>query len=179
MTTASQLEIEFVLGEAGWADLIIRDETQRHEINDISYLSDVLDDLIRLGIDVATNRGFAFAQFFHEPGSTILVAESRCSDDGALKAGRRLSAVEGSELGGGPPNWHRVLELERKFIVELDSGDEIAQAILAAAERVERDVGIENYSKQWNGRLGFPSRAVAALRAALNTPGSSIENWSV
>jgi hypothetical protein len=173
----SAIELDFKITGTGWADLLVLKGEQSHEIAGISYLSDALDDLIRLGIVIALDRGFGWAQFFHEPQSTVLFAESGWWDGQAWTAGYRLSAVPWAEFGEPEPTWSSLHKAERDFIVELESRDELPMAILAAAERVEKELGLEGYSKAWTGRLGFPIRAVAALKAALETQSASKENW--
>lgn len=162
-------QISFHLGEAGWADLTIDDETKPQAIRGISYLSDALDDLLRLGIDVATDRGYGISQFFHEPGSTILFAETGWWDGDDWVRGVRLSAVDGEDYGGAEPTWRVLYAAERKFVVHFPSRDALASAVLAAGRHVLQTWNIDGYSQRWSGRLGFPLRGLAALQAALST----------
>jgi len=173
----SALALDFTIAGAGWASLTIRKGGQLHEIDGISYLTDALDDLLRLGIAMATGRAFAWVQFEHEPGSTVLLAENGWLEGTDWATGRRLCAIPWPSSGEREPSWKSLQESEREFIVELGSPDELPEAILAAADRVEQELGADGYSKRWTGRLGFPSRAVAALRAALATPSMPEENW--
>ena len=175
---SSPLELDFSMTGAGWAGLTVRKGGRSHEIESFSYLSDALDDLVRLGIDIATDRSFGWARFLHEPGSTILFAESGWWA-GATDwvAGYRLSTISSRDYGESEPEWNRLHRTEREFMVELETRDELPNAILEAARRIESDLGTEGYAKRWTGRLGFPSRAVAALRAALATPSLPAEPW--
>lgn len=178
MSKAAALEFDFALAGAGWADLTIRAGEASHEIGSISYLGDALDELIRLGIDIATDRGFGFARFDHEPGSTILFAECGWWDKVAWVPGHRLSVIDWPEIDGRDPAWCDLRKAPRLFMVEVESRDAISGAILAAAERVLATHGVEGYSKLWTGRLGFPVRALAALRAALAVPAVTVEAWN-
>ncbi|MEA3010130.1 MAG: hypothetical protein QOJ91_1822 [Sphingomonadales bacterium] len=172
----SALELDFRISGAGWADLRISKGGQRHEIDGISYLTDALDDLLRLGVAMATDSICDWTQFAHEPGSTVLLAENGFLKQADPMTRCRLSVISWPGSGRHEPTWSGLQEAGREFILDLESRDELPGAILAAADRLKEDLGIEGYSKQWSGRLGFPSRAVAALRAALATPSVSKEN---
>jgi hypothetical protein len=175
---AATLEFDFALAGAGWADLTIRADRANYEIGSISYLGSALDELIRLGIDIATDRGFGFARFDHEPGSTILFAECSWWDEEAWVSGHRISVIDWPGIGGRDPAWCDLREAPRLFMVEVESRDAISGAILATAERILASHGVEGYSKLWRGRLGFPVRALAALRAALAVPAVAEEGWN-
>lgn len=174
---SSVLDLDFRIGGAGWADLTIRKGSLLYEIEGISYLTDALDDLLRLGIAMATDRFYAWAQFAHEPGSTVLLAEHGWLEPTDRATRCRLSALPWPDAHEREPTWSNLQKAERAFFLNLESRDELPAAILASADRIHRDLGVDGYSKQWSGRLGFPSRAVAALRAALATPSIPGENW--
>lgn len=165
----SSPQIRFDLGSAGWAELAVLDGTKSHVIRRISYLSDALDDLLRVGIDIATDRGYGFAQFFHEPGSTILFAETGWWEGQNWIRGARLSSVEGEEYGGAEPTWRGLHDAQREFVVQFPSRDGLALAILETGRQVLDCWGIQGYSERWTGRLGFPSRGLACLQSALST----------
>ena len=167
---AAPFELDFELGGAGWAVLRLSCGEAHHELDSISYLTDAFDDLIRIGIDIATDRGFGFARFEHEPGSTVLFAETGWWDGEGWIQGCRISAIDWRDARQGEPSWAALQASARLFVAQLGSRDEIAAAILACAERVLATHGIDGYSRLWTGRLGFPSRGLAALRAALSTP---------
>jgi hypothetical protein len=169
--------LELILEGAGWGRIEITSGDSQHVIPGISYLSNALDDLLRVGIDVATDRGYGLAQFFHEPGSTILVAETGWWEDGAWLRGARLSTFLGPEFGEGEPTWKMAHETPRAFVVDCGSRDELARVFLDAAISVRENHGEDGYHKLWNGQLGYPRRAVAALEAALALPSLEVEPW--
>lgn len=172
------VSIELDLTGSGWADLLIAQGDERHRIANISYLSDALDDILRVGIEIATDRGFGMATFFHEPGSTILVAETIWWEDQQWNSGSRLGAIAtATDFGDPTPTWRDVRGLKRDFLVHFASRDEMARALLDVAEKIEERIGVEGYSERWTGRLGFPVRAVAGLRAALGVKSIGIEPY--
>jgi hypothetical protein len=169
--------IAFRLTGNGWADIVIESESGSHEIAGISYLSDALDDLVRVGLGVATHSHFNVAQFFHEPGSTIFIAELAWIEGLNWRNGARISTVRGSEHDDELPSNASLLKARREFWVNFSSPDALARAILLAAEHVETEHGLDGYKKLWGGARGFPLRAVAALRAALGAPQSESLNY--
>jgi hypothetical protein len=166
--------LQLVLSGPGWASLKIEVGTEHHTIDHISYLSDALGDLVRIGIDIATDKGWSFAQFFHEPGSTILAAETGWWDDGQWVRGARLSAFAGKEFGGESPTWRTLHESARDFVVHMADRDELASLFLGCARDIFVRYGEDGYSAKWTGEKRFPRRAVAALEAALSTPASEL-----
>jgi len=113
-----ELELEFRITGPGWADLHIRKSGRIHEIGGISYLGDALDDLLRLGLAIATDRGYGWAQFRHEPGSTVLFAEDGWWEGERWVFGHRVSVID---FGDGEPAWSRLREAERRFTLGLES----------------------------------------------------------
>ncbi|HEX8578169.1 MAG TPA: hypothetical protein VF655_01075 [Allosphingosinicella sp.] len=176
--TVNSLELDFELCGAGWVNLHLRVGDLHHEIGRCSYLTDVLDDLIRIGLNIATDGGHGFAVFDHEPGSTVLFAEAGWweGEQPVWTDGYRISVIDWQ--GEGEPSWSNLRNQPRLFIAEVSSRDAVADAILKCAERVLARHGIDGYSKLWTGRLGFPSRGLAALRAALSTEARPREGWN-
>lgn len=168
--------ITFNLAGAGWADLVIEGDFGRHVVSGISYLSDALDDLLRLGIEVATDKGHGIARFYHEPGETVLFAEIGWWTDRTWTTGSRLSTIAGPGYGESEPGWHELHDRVREFLIEFGSRDALATAIRDAGQRVLEAHGCVGYSQRWNGRLGFPLRALAALDAALSVDSLPEEN---
>ena len=162
------LRLELILKGAGWADIQIADGEQLHTIRGVSYLSDALDDLVRIGIDIATDRGYGMAQFFHEPGSTVLIAETGWWEQDEWQSGARLSTFPGPEFADAEPTWRMAHEAPRDFVMHCASRDELARIFLGAALSVLERHGEAGYADSWNGRRGFPRRAIAALKAALD-----------
>jgi hypothetical protein len=161
--------LDFTLEGAGWASLEISDGDFECRLGSISYATDALDDLLRMGIDIATDKGWSAAEFELEPGSIVLIAETGWWEDGKWNRGARLSSYESPKSPGGRLTWNQVHESSRDFIVTVDSRDQLAQLFLDAARRVLEKYGEDGYRKLWSGSLGYPRRAVAALEAALST----------
>lgn len=159
-------EVIFDLGEYGWADLLILADGAQHRIDGVSYLTNALDDLLRVGLEVALDRGWSTAQFEHEPGATLLIAETGWWDGSGWVTGARLSAIDNPEGREMPwSEWHKK---ERLFVVHFADRDALANALLQAGERILSTHGVEGYAQRWI-MLGFPIRALAALRVALDT----------
>lgn len=169
---ADAREVIFHLGEHGWADLLVVADGAQHEINGVSYLTNVLDDLLRVGLEIALDRGWSTAQFEHEPGATTLIAETGWWEGRSWVRGARLSAIDNPDEREMPwSEWHKK---ERLFVVHFADRDALASALLQAGERTLSAHGIDGYSERWIGMLGFPTRALAALRVALaTTPAAS------
>jgi hypothetical protein len=160
--------LDFILDGAGWATLEINGDDFSRRIEGISYITDALDDLLRMGIDIATDKGWSFAQFDHEPATTILVAETGWSEDQEWKIGARLSSFSRHESLPHAVTWNDVHTAKRDFVLPLSSRDELARMFLGMAERVRQRYGESDYQVKWGGRLPFPTRAMVALKAALD-----------
>ena len=164
-------KLDFILEGAGWASIEISAGEFTRRIEGISYTTDALDDLLRMGIDIATDKGWSFAQFDHEPGATTLVAETGWWENDDPVSGARLSAFK-LVPGTQGITWSVIHKSARDFILPVRSRDELATLFLRAAERVLERHGEDGYAKAWAGRLAFPIRAMKALDAALNSPAS-------
>ena len=131
-----------------------------------------------MGIDIATDKGWSFAVFDHEPGITVLVAETGWWEGNGWVYGARLSSIDGDTLSDKEVTWNVIHKAPRDFILPLGSRDELARLFLSAAERVLEAHGEAGYNEVWNGRVGFPMRAMMALQAALNHPAGSPLNYA-
>jgi hypothetical protein len=160
--------LHFKLRGAGWAELEISSEHSCAIIPSISYCTNALDDLVRIGINIATDKGFGAAVFDHEPATSVLVGETAWLQDDSWHRGARLSVVRDlSERVEPTFQWRASVQAD--FVLELASRDELARLFLDAALEVRREHGEQGYREQWGGALGYPTRAVAALEAALLT----------
>ena len=169
--------LDFVLKGAGWASLQISADSFNHEIGSISYLSNALDDLLRMGIDIATDKGWTFAQFDHEPSTTVLVAETGWWENDGWVVGARLSSIRDSDVPGSGITWNVIHKAKRDFVVQLSSRDELAATFLGTAKRVLEVHGEDGYRRSWGGQLGFPMRAMVALETALTYPETLPNNY--
>jgi hypothetical protein len=168
--------VRFNLSGAGWADLQIIAGDERAIVSRISYCSDALDDLLRMGIDIATDKGFGAAIFDHEPALSALVAETAWIERNEWRFGARLSMIRDIPHFVTPSFKWRA-SVQANFVVHVDSRDELARLFLDAALRIRQEHGEEGYHKLWGGRTGYPRRAVAALEAALATAPGEVEPY--
>jgi hypothetical protein len=158
--------LSFVLEGAGWARLVVAIGGNEHAIDSFSYLTDALDDMLRMGIAIATDKSWAAATFDHEPARTSLLAETAWVEADTWVSGARLSAIEhGSDME--ELTWRATVDTPRLWIVNVAGRDELARLFLAMADSVLDGVGLDEYDEAWGGRLGFPVRARAALEATL------------
>lgn len=167
--------IQLRLEGAGWSCLTICGADASHQIDGISYLTNALDDLVRLGLDLATDRGWGTAQFEHEPGATLLIGETGWWTGNSWESGARLSAVANPQET--KLTWSQWRELQRLFVVDFVNRDALAGELLRCAEAVLSEHGIDGYAEQWGGALAFPTRGVAALKSALHTKAVSALDW--
>jgi hypothetical protein len=161
--------LNFKLKGAGWADLEIVVGDSTTVIDAISYCTNALGDLVRMGIDIATDKGFGATIFDHEPALSVLVAETAWLEQNTWGRGARLSVVRNLP---NPPEasfkWRASVEADAVF--DVGSRDELARLFLDMALRVRQEHGEEGYQRLWGRQFSFPRRAVAALEAALNCP---------
>ena len=152
----------------GWADLEISIGGETRLIEGISYCTNAFDDLIRMGLQIATDTGFACVLFDHEPATTILVAETGWWAGSDWIVGARLGAIEGATHDVREPTWSSIKDIPRQFEFTIGSRDALARLFLDMAKKVEREYGVDGYEERWAGDLGFPVRAMAALERALS-----------
>lgn len=168
------LRLSFILDGAGWAKLEIESGHDKRAIDSISYLSPALDDLILLGISIALDQSFAIARFYHEPGSTVLVAERGWWEADGWHKRTRLSAFQYGDYGTGDPNWCVAHETARDWVIEVPDRDTLAMAVLRMADEVKAKHGFDGYEDEWI-QNPYPVRAVEALRTALVTQSRCLE----
>ena len=172
-----EAELNFIIEGAGWARIEISADSVSHTIEGISYLTNALDDLLRMGIDIATDRGWSTALFDHEPRQTVLAAETSWFENGEPFDGARLSSFD-----AGPTadtiTWRQLIDAPRDFALQVGSRDELARIFLKAGERVWDQHGDVGYRKLWGGRLAFPVRAMKALKSALGSPVLPPQNYA-
>jgi len=140
-------------------------------------MTDALDDLVRMGIDIATDKGWTFVQFDHEPASTVLVAETAWWENDSWEWGARLSSFQPQLDAKSFVSQKQIHHAKRDFILPLSSRDELAGLFLGAAERVLEKYGEDGYRREWGGRLSFPTRAFQALETALACPAHPPMNY--
>jgi len=149
---------------AGWANCTVHVGEKSLTMNGVSYTTDVLGDILRAGLALATGADRAAFSFDGEPQEWRLL----------------LEAPFDSELKRWKPFSLRILtfadiyvrEPIEKGVVLLDvkcSPVEFARAALEIGQRVLNTLGLDGYSEKWNGYNGFPLRALRALEAAVAT----------
>ena len=169
--------LHFKLKGFGWAELEIASEDGTLVVPSISYCTNALDDLVRIGIDIATDKWFGIALFDHEPTLTAVAAQTSWIESNTWSPGARLSVIReiahpfeptGSWLNSQTPD----------FELDFDSRDALARLFLDCALKVREEHGEEGYRKLWGGQFGYPTRAVAALQAALSTAPQEVRPYS-
>lgn len=150
MSIRSPVKIELDAGEIGWVQFTLQvgQETFEHHISD---LTDALGDLLRATLQIVSGGLSAECIFELEPGPLSL----------------RL------ERGRGDPMAPDSLSLTvRRLNVQVFSAvcasETFGKAVLALADR-SLEAGADRFHDRWG--QPFPSRAHAALRSAVATPG--------
>lgn len=153
------VEVIFDLGKNGWGEVALRLGDDSITLSWISYLTDVLGDLLRMALSVATGAWVSECSFDREPAEWRLVGKRE--NDGMLDvrvyelddAMKRAPISEGAEAFAGTC-----------------SAEDFVSAIERAASEVLNRYRVEGYRAAWS--YEFPSRAHAALKAALAIPPS-------
>ena len=168
--------LDFKLKGAGWANLEIVSAETTTIVEAISYCTDALDDLVRIGINIATDKGIGGAIFNHEPALSAVVGETSWIEDNNWVSGARLSVIRDLQ-SWIEPSFHWRAAVDADFVIDVGSRDEMARLFLEMALRVRAEHGEDGYEELWAGRLRYPRRAVAALEAALNCAAGSSYNY--
>ena len=172
------VRLDLSLQGSGWAQLEIVSPQGTTVIEAISYCTNALDDLVRAGLDIATEKGIGAAIFDHEPALSALVAETSWIENNDWCSGARLSVIR--DLPGWiEPSFKWRASVEADAIISVGSRDELARLFLDMASRLLQEHGEDGYEKLWGGQRPFPRRAVVALEAALNCPTSPPYNYGV
>lgn len=150
MSIRSPVKIELDAGEIGWVQFKIQvgEDAFQHHISD---LTDALGDLLRATLQIVCGGFSAECVFDLEPGSLSL----------------------GLERGRGDPMVPDTLSLtmrrlDAQVFSAICASETFGETVLALADRLF-EAGPDPFHDRWD--QPFPSRAHAALRIALATPG--------
>ena len=155
----------FILDEYGWAKLIIIVDGERHTIDRVSYLTDVLDELLFAGLKLSVGWSESKVHIDHEGWDTDLLFRGEWierSDDAPQEDGRhadlrcRIETIVSASQ-----------KTETLFSYLIRNPDVVARALLRCGQEVWNRYGAEEYDRLWISG-GFPIRALGALKAALD-----------
>jgi len=162
LTAASgAVRLELTLTGYGWGAFGIGVDDVEDRVDHISYLCDILRGLVTGALDVALDRPSLIALAL-EPGGERYVLDY--DDSGELSRLFRIRRFSFEDLWD--PLGADEGQLEAAF--EGVDGDDFAHAVLDLADQVLTR-GMDWYCETWSRIDPFPSRTVAALRAALAT----------
>ena len=157
------LTIDFRFTGAGWTDIEIANGDRTYLLQGLSYLTPVLDDVVRAAIQIATGAWRAHADFEMEPGIRRLgVEQAHWSGHWVFQPRILVLDYHGSESDP------RATDFTQICAMDIDKVEEFSTAILHAARSIRDRHGYEGYDDLWTS-TPFPVRAVAALEAALAT----------
>lgn len=172
-TVSIGIHLEFSNIEYGWSDLDLRIGDERLRIESFSYIKNSFHDIALAGVSAACGGGQALCQFSLNGEPT----EWRWTINNLFRKGLGYySHVVVEEFpsdsffsidGEGRYQTTRSAESEVIFNA-FCSSEELALAIRRAFLPLEKD-GILEFEKKW-GLNPFPTRTLAALDAALDTP---------
>ena len=141
----------------GCADLFFRLGSETITVPGVCDGADVLGDLVRFALNLATGGSYAECTFDLEPTVLRLAAKRQASDPEAVKL-----TVDWLDRFAGEPAQERL-----RIASGQCSAEDLASAIERAATTI-RETGPDRYQEIWGWE--YPSRAVGALRAALMLP---------
>ncbi len=154
------VEVIFDLGENGWGKVVLRIGDDSITLSWISYVTDVLGDLLRMALSVATGAWVSECSFDREPAEWRLVGRREHPGMLDVRVYEFDDAMKRSPISEG---------------VEAFAGTCVAEDFASAIERAASEVlnryQVEGYRAAWS--YDFPSRAHAALTAALAIPASN------
>lgn len=158
--------VRFEFVGAGWIDIHLAADGRTHHLDWLSYLTPVLDDVLRAAIAIATGAHRADAIFEREGSPGLRLRFEKRWDQQSGEAGYfvTVASTTASLFGEIPPE--AAFDLQWEAAVE--SADALASAVLAGARALEAEHGHAGYAEKWVDGA-FPVRAVAALEAALDT----------
>jgi len=147
--------IELKLTGAGWADIDLLLSSGSFRINSVSYLTDVLGDLVRIGLALQNKGTYIRWVLEHEPGETRVIFTRR--DENTYN----LAILEFSDT------FDKKSDEEGRVVFEgFASTSQLLECIYSNATRILNRYGEEGYAKQWS-TFDFPVENYKTLKAAL------------
>ncbi len=161
------LSISYELVETGWSRCVVEAGEQRAELT-ASYVSDALGNLVLSALAAASGFHNVEFGFDEEPGEyrwSISTVESNIV---------RVRILEFPELWGNRPTDSGRLLFDLNI-----TRPAFAKAVVACADAVLKECGLEGYAEQWV-LYPFPTRGVELLRSVLAqweamTPNNSLD----
>jgi len=161
----------FDLHGDGWGTFGVVVTGKTFTADDISYLSDPLGDLVWTALACAARHGPMSVFLVQEPGSYEIRLDWAIHDlppgrqSGRAYRRRRMRVFDrGRHAVIGPEEDVHELLLEHEWA----DPDAFGRGVLRLADRLIAEHGAVGYRELWDGDyVTFPSRMVAALRAAL------------
>jgi hypothetical protein len=174
ITVYDDVELELELTGAGWANLVLRVGSEKVRIDGFSDIENSFHDLALAGVSAAASGGQGFFRFAMN-GEPM---EWRWTINSLFRQGwSYYSHVQVEEF---PDDNHLMISEDGRYVPRSDapegklvfdvfcSSEAFAEAIRTAFVPLE-ELGADEFEKKW-GLTPFPTRTLAALSAALDTP---------
>lgn len=161
------LSMSFDLHDHGWASLSILLGKQEYKIDQFSYLTDGLGDLVRAALMVVTGSSHAQVIFDGEPEIWGLAIEPAGLSKNNERVMRTTIRDDTNSIDMSQPvrNWPSQLLLDGYV-----TSDSFGKAVEEVTLKARADFDDATYRSKWgyHGSLeGFPLRGLSALREAL------------
>jgi hypothetical protein len=161
---SEEVYIQYELGQHGWSNFRLNVGTASVVVGPFGYCSDALGDLVRAALMIATSGSRAEVSFDAEPMEWRLIAGPHWYPDRSSWTDFSVRVLTFQGLFNPPAP-----EVEGNCLFEAQcSADDFTHAVLRAAQAVWDQYGADGYDAAWGGPLGFPLRALHALRAAIS-----------
>jgi hypothetical protein len=158
MPPLGSVTIALDVEDSGWATLQISTGAGSYAIAGFGDCTDAFGDLARGALAVVTGGREARVRFDGEPNEWRLLLLRPQAFDGPDRL--TLRVLEFRDIVGALPDSEGL----EAFSADIET-DAFGQAVLAALQSLSTDV--ETFHTRWRAPEGFPTRATAALAAAL------------
>src|SRR4051812_43812367 len=129
----------------GWVEVEIANGEQVCKLGSLSYLTPVLDDVIRAAIQIATGAWRAHADFELEPGIRRLTVEQAYWSVDRWVDQPRVLVLDYRGSGNDP----RREDFTQACAIDIDDVAEFSAAVLHAAKEVRDRHGYGGYDDLW------------------------------
>lgn len=158
MSLAEPTIITLDLDASGWGNCRIATRAGAYTIAGFGDCTDAFGDLARAALAIVTGGREAWVSFDGEPNEWRLVLLRPQTFDGPDRL--TLRVLEFRDIVEALPDSEGV----EAFSADIET-DAFGHAVLAALQSLSADV--ETFHRRWRASEGFPTRATAALAAAL------------
>lgn len=152
LRASSEVDIDCSITGLGWMTIVITASDVSSSPIVASYLTDALGDLLRAILVVATSGDAVEVEFEGEPQIWVL----------SLIPDQQGGATIRIRFEG----WSEAEDVPLLYEARCNI-DALAKAAIDAAESIWTAYGVDGYNQSWHGDKGFPLRAMAALKAAV------------